>query len=77
MLLNGKREFLLIFKGKTMMDRKPWQDKGLRRSFDGDEGGERRRFGRFDRFDREERSDRREFGTARPCLRYAPLCRTL
>ena len=45
-----------------MMDRKPWQDKGLRRSFDGDEGGERRRFGRFDRFDREERSDRREFG---------------
>ncbi|WP_303227002.1 hypothetical protein [Sutterella wadsworthensis] len=44
-----------------MMDRKPWQDKGLRRSFDGDEGGERRRFGRFDRFDREERSDRREF----------------
>ena len=44
-----------------MMDRKPWQDKGLRRSFDGDEGGERR-FGRFDRFDREERSDRREFG---------------
>ena len=44
------------------MDRKPWQDKGLRRSFDGDEGGERRRFGRFDRFDREERSDRREFG---------------
>ena len=33
-----------------MMDRKPWQDKGLRRSFDGDEGGERRRFGRFDRF---------------------------
>ena len=45
-----------------MMDRKPWQDKGLRRSFDGDEGGERRRVGRFDRFDREERSDRREFG---------------
>ena len=45
-----------------MMDRKPWQDKGLRRSFDGDEGGERRRFGRFDRFDREERSDRRDFG---------------
>ena len=44
------------------MARKPWQDKGLRRSFDGDEGGERRRFGRFDRFDREERSDRREFG---------------
>ena len=48
-----------------MMDRKPWQDKGLRRSFDGDEGGERRRFGRFDRFDREERSDRREFGERR------------
>ena len=45
-----------------MMDRKPWQDKGLRRSFDGDEGGERRRFGRFDRFDREERSPRRDFG---------------
>ena len=48
-----------------MMDRKPWQDKGLRRSFDGDEGGERRRLGRFDRFDREDRSARREFG-ARP-----------
>lgn len=60
--IEWKARFLLIFKGKTMMDRKPWQDKGLRRSFDGDEGGERRRFGRFDRFDREERSDRREFG---------------
>ena len=32
-----------------MMDRKPWQDKGLRRSFDGDEGGERRRFGQIGR----------------------------
>ena len=44
------------------MDRKPWQDKGLRRSFDGDEGGERRRFGRFDRCDR----PRRDFGDRKP-----------
>lgn len=54
------------------MERKPWQDKGPRRTFDGEDGGERRgRFDRFDRFDRSDRtdrfdrSDRRDFGENR------------
>lgn len=56
------------------MDNKPWQDKGLRRSFDGEDGdrrGRSDRFDRFDRFDRSDRSDRfdrsdrRDFGERR------------
>ena len=51
------------------MDNKPWQDKGPRRSFDGEESdrrGHSDRFDRFDRFDRSDRSDRRDFGDRRP-----------
>lgn len=51
------------------MDNKPWQDKGPRRSFDGEDGdrrGRSDRFDRFDRFDRSDRSDRRDFGDRRP-----------
>ena len=50
------------------MDNKPWQDKGPRRSFDGEDGdrrGRSDRFDRFDRFDRSDRSDRRDFGERR------------
>ena len=50
------------------MDNKPWQDKGPRRSFDGEDGdrrGRSDRFDRFDRFDRSDRSDRRDFGDRR------------
>lgn len=54
------------------MDNKPWQDKGPRRSFDGEDGDRRGRSDRFDRFDRfdrsdrSDRSDRRDFGDRRP-----------
>ena len=48
------------------MDNKPWQDKGPRRSFDGEDGDRRGRSDRSDRSDRRDFGDRRPFGDRKP-----------